>query len=64
VAFEYASLSLFEALLWHDVSSNAAFDTAPGAVAVPAAFAGRAARTLGDATSLAAMLAACRGTGA
>jgi len=40
-AWDYAVPSLFEALLWHDVQSATAFDTDPGAVAVPATFAGR-----------------------
>lgn len=39
-AWEYAVPSLFEALMWHDVQAATAFDTEPGAVVVPAAFAG------------------------
>lgn len=37
-AWEYAVPSLFEPLMWHDVQAATAFDTDPGAVAVPAAF--------------------------
>lgn len=40
-AWEYAVPSLFEALMWHDVKAATAFDTEPGAVAVPAAFVGQ-----------------------
>lgn len=42
VAFDHAVASQFESLLWHAVDSPAVFDTEPGAVPVPAAFAGRA----------------------
>jgi type VI secretion system ImpM family protein len=39
-AWEYAAPGLFEALVWHDVQAATAFDTDPGAVAVPATFVG------------------------
>lgn len=38
-AWEYAASSLFEPLMWHDVAAATAFDTDPGAVALPADFA-------------------------
>ena len=39
-AWEYAAAALFEALMWHDVDAATAFDTDPGAVAIPAEFQG------------------------
>jgi len=41
-AWEYAVSTLFEPLMWHDVQAATAFDTDPGAVAVPAEFQGAA----------------------
>ncbi|MBM4059683.1 MAG: type VI secretion system-associated protein TagF [Planctomycetes bacterium] len=41
LSFDYAVPSHFEALLWHDCASGAAFDTDPGAVPIPASFAAR-----------------------
>jgi type VI secretion system ImpM family protein len=54
VAFDYASSSQFEALVWSEAEVPTAFDTEPSTVTIPPAFVGRAAPA--DDASVATML--------